>query len=1322
MTVNLGGVSTWTLCKPYSYFEKVAAVRARAAASACGVTPPTLPKRKILIFDNKTLLANLGTYMGRVVDLLKFWQRTQSSLPDGSTNSDVGAKKAALQRLLRILDLTSDEVTSWSRTVHDKAEARLLLHRAGADADSGAAALAPAWAAAEWSEEECALLLGAGMVVQRIEAGEHVMREGEAADFVAVLLRGALVAAAGERTLGTKAAGDVLGELAPFQGGVRGYDVSATADAAVAILGCRQLELMRRAEEPAVRRAAEKLNELLARCALRAELAEWPQRDGAIEAAKAAEPAPSELARLYAQQQTLAWAAPAEGGRAGAPRPAAPLTPHTAPKRAASLGGGEGEGEVAMQGELRLESLADAGPPAEYARHWAVLVGSTLHLYAAPQAAAPRGAVHLSGDSGLRLRAHDGATTFALSRVTVQQLAARAPPAATALVFCAATKAETRRWAEAIRAMCARAPSEAPPLAVRQAALQRRGGVGASTGAGGGAARPGAEPSLRAMLPEEVQRLLRGSGPREDATPGPPLSCEDFEAAQAALLQRRRAVEHPFAVDLDAGLTVWELARAGAYAGLRRVAVLEPTAGGTYEGLALQADRCYLLLNARYGGEPGGCAPPTPRGGGAAAVEELELGRGADLSSEQLSVEIHFWVGSSASADAAGAAAVFALHLMHALEAEARTHREAQADESALCRSYFAPGALVYTEPAEAAAAAATWLEAATAASTPLGGGADAAAPPPLGADLARRRHPRHALWPPLPAPVEPVLYHVAGARAPPSRVNLAVQEVAPELYLGVPELGLKSEAAFVLDVLEAPPAAVEGGGGGGGGGGGEGEPTRRQYVWGGAGLAERPAAAARMAAALLARGLHFRDHRGASELVLLPDGTPPPAALLHPRGATSSQGVTRGLSGRVRALLVLRVCPDDAKEAAAPPAAANGRPGCASVQTPGSAAARRRAKSLPAQLGSPFSLPDDAGDGDEEKPRLSIGAMAVREAMQAEVLQAEIRLDPDDEDEDDEDEEEASERLRVEVLRPELPADDRPPAALLRSTDVVVVATEGQVHVWSGAHSLPFQRWAGARLGAALEAAAACEAAAAREAAAGFALRRLAEGCEPAYFCSLFAGWPQPASAPTQLALLHPTAAVVRTAHRSFVPAASSEWPLPLDDVAAMLRVGAADAADAEVAAEPSELIAWEVTKEKEERLADASLGVFRSDRCYMLLHSCTPPGDGGGSAPKKRHLLVFWVGAHAERFYFLGWKLRTAQLMKDQAPNLRELVCEQGREPPQFFDLFRTARQGYERVRGGEVPVRSDALSAARSPRSQVKPLVPTRLRPSPHPRPSW
>ena len=63
---------------------------------------------------------------------------------------------------------------------------------------------------------------------------------------------------------------------------------------------------------------------------------------------------------------------------------------------------------------------------------------------------------------------------------------------------------------------------------------------------------------------------------------------------------------------------------------------------------------------------------------------------------------------------------------------------------------------------------------------------------------------------------------------------------------------------------------------------------------------------------------------------------------------------------------------------------------------------------------------------------RLSIGAMAVRQAMQAEVLQAEIRLDPDDEDEQDEEEEEASERLRVEVLRPELPADDRPPAAHL--------------------------------------------------------------------------------------------------------------------------------------------------------------------------------------------------------------------------------------------------------------------------------------------------
>ena len=30
--------------------------------------------------------------------------------------------------------------------------------------------------------------------------------------------------------------------------------------------------------------------------------------------------------------------------------------------------------------------------------------------------------------------------------------------------------------------------------------------------------------------------------------------------------------------------------------------------------------------------------------------------------------------------------------------------------------------------------------------------------------------------------------------------------------------------------------------------------------------------------------------------------------------------------------------------------------------------------------------------------------------------------------------------------------------AALLRSTDVVVLATDGQVHVWSGAHTLPYQ------------------------------------------------------------------------------------------------------------------------------------------------------------------------------------------------------------------------------------------------------------------------
>jgi hypothetical protein len=102
-----------------------------------------------------------------------------------------------------------------------------------------------------------------------------------------------------------------------------------------------------------------------------------------------------------------------------------------------------------------------------------------------------------------------------------------------------------------------------------------------------------------------------------------------------------------------------------------------------------------------------------------------------------------------------------------------------------------------------------------------------------------------------------------------------------------------RGDGAYVLDVLEP-------GGGGANGGGANGGGTRRQYVWGGAELAKRPAAAERMAAVLLARSLHSCDHRGASELVQL-DEAPRVEALRGPGAAAA--GKPRAFSGEVRSL-----------------------------------------------------------------------------------------------------------------------------------------------------------------------------------------------------------------------------------------------------------------------------------------------------------------------------------------------------------------------------------------------------------------------------------
>ena len=1316
------------------------------------MTPPALPKRKIFGHKNPryiaSLRADLESYIRRVVELLHALTCGLDELPPDAE---------ALQHLLGLLDLVApscsfETSTSsresvreihdaaaerlWNRTLHDATEARRLLQGvgtvAGAAAGSAPHAGADAWANAGWNEEECGLLLEAGLVVQWVEAGELVMSEGEPANCFGVLLRGGLEAAAGGRSLGAMRPGAVLGALAPFRGGACAHDVTATSEAAVAIMGCRQLERMRRAEGAPCRSAAAKLNALLARYALadepRAECADLaetarvsaPAVPAAIlrllPPAKAppAKAPPAELARLYAEQAALEQAAAAEEEQATASLTSPQAiyggvrTPCTVGRRDGEEGGevgGEEGGEVggeqggeeggeepcvAVQGEVRLEPLGGGQPPWEWARHWAVLAGSSLHLYASPQAVQPRGVLQLSEASGLRCQVHDGTTTFVLSQVGVSRAPRRhAAPRPTAAptfsaAFSASSRPETLRWAEALRAHRALPPSDPPRLAQRQAELQGHGGGGPHTG---GAAKCG----LRAIPREKLLRLARlGAAsealavpPSEAQAEALPLSWDGFEAAQRAIIERRRAIEHPFACDLETGLTVWELSRASRYTGLRRVCVLEPTREGTCGSLALRADSCYVMLNARACGPEAADtdadadadadadvdADAADTSDASSRTEDLtsssrSFGRGTDLSSpsaargddlsaKQLSIEIHFWVGEAASADAAGAAAVVALHLVHSLEHEARTHREEMRRESALFRSYFANGELSYEAPPPPS--------------------------PPSTTEPCDRSH--FALWPATPAPAAPVLYHVRSAAAPPGRVDLAACAAPAELLE-------RGGGAFVLDVLEAAPS---GGGASSASGGG----TRRQYVWGGAELSGRPAAAERMAAALFARSLHFCDHHGSSELVHLADA--PRADEL--RGPRAAAGTPRTFSGEVRSLLILRVRGEEEEDGDGDDDAAGaGRPSRTSRSM-----ARPRSFGWGTPLPTPLLARTEAGAGAGTGAGMmsppSVGFMVMERARQAE-RRAEAEADGGA----------RRERLAVEAFEPELQAGARPPAALLRCTDVVVLATEGQVHVWSGAHTLPYQRWAGARLGAAL--------AAARRQRAGFALRRVAAGFEDAYFRTLFAGWPHPPSVSTQLARLHPTAAMVATASRAFVPAALSEWALSLAEVTALLRADAdADAeADADApllaAGGKADLVVWEVSaKGESRRLPESSRGIFRSDCCYMLLHAFTPeaaPG-GGGSARTKRHALIFWVGRHAERFRFLAWKYQHAQIIRGRAPNLRELLCEQGREPPEFFALFRKPNAS-EAVTGAVSPPPSplvflhcgseaEGVSAARS-----------------------
>ena len=229
---------------------------------------------------------------------------------------------------------------------------------------------------------------------------------------------------------------------------------------------------------------------------------------------------------------------------------------------------------------------------------------------------------------------HDGITSLVLSQVGVSHAARHAAPRPAApptfvvsIAFSASSRPETLRWAEALHAHRAHPPSEPPRLAQRQAELQGHGGADPPTG---GAAKCG----LRAIPREKLQKLLRlarlGAASEAQALSAPlteaeaeaaPLSWDGFEAAQRAVVERRRAVEHPFACDLETGLTVWELCRTRRFTGLRRVCVLEPSREGTCGRLALRADSCYVMLNARA------CGPESADADADADAADAAVGR-----------------------------------------------------------------------------------------------------------------------------------------------------------------------------------------------------------------------------------------------------------------------------------------------------------------------------------------------------------------------------------------------------------------------------------------------------------------------------------------------------------------------------------------------------------------------------------------------------------------------------------------------------------------------------------------------------------------------
>ena len=79
------------------------------------------------------------------------------------------------------------------------------------------------------------------MVVQRFARKEGVIQGGEPATYFGVVLQGTLAIVLDRQPV-LKVAGDILGEMAYFLGGVRGADIVAASEGFVATMTYRQLE------------------------------------------------------------------------------------------------------------------------------------------------------------------------------------------------------------------------------------------------------------------------------------------------------------------------------------------------------------------------------------------------------------------------------------------------------------------------------------------------------------------------------------------------------------------------------------------------------------------------------------------------------------------------------------------------------------------------------------------------------------------------------------------------------------------------------------------------------------------------------------------------------------------------------------------------------------------------------------------------------------------------------------------------------------------------------------------------------------------------